>query len=86
MSMPRFRDRKAVPFPWGHSPGAPKGHGNGNYRDGTFAVKAVEEKAVAEIDGSYVQRHRKGHTFDWRSGDTAALLRSSFGFHVKANG
>jgi hypothetical protein len=41
---PAIRDRKRCRLPGGRSTGAPKGQGNGNYKDGTFTAEAVEER------------------------------------------
>ena len=41
---PAIRDRKRCRLHGGHSPGAPKGHGNGNYRDGSFTGEAIQER------------------------------------------
>ncbi len=41
---PAIRDRKRCRLHGGRSPGAPKGSGNGNYKDGTFTAEAVEER------------------------------------------
>src|SRR6476646_10418983 len=41
---PAIRDRKRCRLHGGRSSGAPKGRGNGNYKDGTFTAQAVEER------------------------------------------
>jgi glucans biosynthesis protein len=41
---PAIRDRKRCRLHGGRSTGAPKGHRNGNYRDGTFTAEAIEER------------------------------------------
>jgi hypothetical protein len=41
---PAIRGRKRCRLHGGRSTGAPKGRGNGNYRDGTFTAEAVEER------------------------------------------
>jgi hypothetical protein len=41
---PAIRDGKRCRLHGGHSPGAPKGHGNGNYRDGSFTGEAIQER------------------------------------------
>ncbi len=41
---PAIRDRKRCRLHGGRSPGAPKGYGNGNYKDGTFTAEAIEER------------------------------------------
>jgi hypothetical protein len=41
---PAIRDRNRCRLHGGRSPGAPKGRGNGNYKDGTFTTEAVEER------------------------------------------
>ena len=41
---PAIRDRKRCRLHGGRSPGAPKGGGNGNYRDGSFTAEAIQER------------------------------------------
>jgi hypothetical protein len=41
---PAIRDRKRCRLHGGRSPGAPRGRDNGNFKDGTFTVEAVEER------------------------------------------
>jgi glucans biosynthesis protein len=41
---PAIRGRKRCRLHGGRSPGAPKGLANGNYRDGTFTLAAVQER------------------------------------------
>jgi hypothetical protein len=41
---PAIHDRKRCRIHGGRSPGAPKGRDNGNYRDGTFTLAAVQER------------------------------------------
>ena len=41
---PAIRNRKRCRLHGGRSTGAPKGRGNGNYRDGTFTAEALEER------------------------------------------
>ena len=41
---PAIRDRKRCRLHGGRSPGAPSGRDNGNFKDGTFTVEAVEER------------------------------------------
>jgi hypothetical protein len=41
---PAIRRRKRCRLHGGRSPGAPKGLANGNYRDGTFTLAAVQER------------------------------------------
>jgi hypothetical protein len=40
---PAIRGRNRCRLHGGHSTGAPKGRGNGNYRDGTFTAEAIQE-------------------------------------------
>jgi len=41
---PAVKGRKRCRLHGGHSPGAPKGHSNGNYKDGAFTAEAIEER------------------------------------------
>jgi hypothetical protein len=41
---PAIRDRKRCRLHGGRSPGAPKGRGNGNFKDGTFTAEAIQER------------------------------------------
>jgi len=41
---PAIRSRKRCRLHGGLSTGAPKGRGNGNYKDGTFTAEAIEER------------------------------------------
>jgi hypothetical protein len=41
---PAIRGRKRCRLHGGLSPGAPKGIGNGNYKNGTWTAEAVEER------------------------------------------
>jgi hypothetical protein len=41
---PAIRGRKRCRLHGGRSPGAPNGLANGNYRDGTFTLAAVQER------------------------------------------
>jgi glucans biosynthesis protein len=41
---PAIRDRMRCRIHGGRSPGAPKGHGNGNFKDGEFTAAAIEER------------------------------------------
>jgi hypothetical protein len=41
---PALRGRKRCRLHGGLSPGAPKGMGNGNYKNGTWTAEAVEER------------------------------------------
>jgi hypothetical protein len=41
---PAIRDRNRCRLHGGRSPGAPKGRGNGNFKDGTFTAEAIQER------------------------------------------
>jgi len=41
---PAIRSRNRCRLHGGRSTGAPKGRGNGNYKDGTFTAEAIEER------------------------------------------
>ena len=41
---PAIRDRKRCRLHGGRSTGAPKGRGNGNFKDGAFTAEAIEER------------------------------------------
>jgi hypothetical protein len=41
---PAIKNRARCRLHGGLSPGAPKGRGNGNYKDGTFTAEAVQER------------------------------------------
>jgi hypothetical protein len=41
---PAIRDRKRCRLHGGGSTGAPKGRGNGNYKDGAFTAEAIQER------------------------------------------
>jgi hypothetical protein len=49
---PALRGRKRCRLHGGLSPGAPRGIGNGNYKDGAWTAEAIEERSWLRSLGS----------------------------------
>jgi hypothetical protein len=53
---PAIRDRKRCRLHGGRNSGAPKGPGNGNYKDGTFTAEAIQERQwLRSIVGTFAK-------------------------------
>ncbi len=60
---PAIRERNRCRLHGGHATGAPKGSGNGNYRNGDFTAEALQERrwirSVARTYGKVEKEGRK---------------------------